>query len=80
MPAPRPRPRPLPVSPDLGQLKRQAKDLLRDARDADPAALARFRILPSLQDASADHLARAPLALHDARSPSGTRSASGSRS
>src|SRR6476469_1989661 len=63
-----PAPRPLPVSPDLGQLKRQAKDLLRDARDADPTALSRFRILPSLQDASADHLARASLALHDAQS------------
>ena len=38
-----PAPRPLPVSPDLEQLKRQAKDLLRDARDADPTALSRFR-------------------------------------
>lgn len=32
--------RPLPDSPDLDQLKRQAKDLLRAARDSDPAALA----------------------------------------
>ena len=41
-------PRPLPDSPDLDQLKRQAKDLLRAARAADPAALSRFRTLPSL--------------------------------
>lgn len=63
-----PGPRPLPVSPDLDQLKRQAKDLLRAARDGDPTALPRFRILPSLQHASADHLTHAVLALHDAQS------------
>src|SRR5438105_540591 len=50
--------RPLPDSPDLDQLKRQAKDLLRAARDADPAALSRFRVLPSLQHASDDDLTR----------------------
>ncbi|MEO6525211.1 MAG: ankyrin repeat domain-containing protein [Gemmatimonadaceae bacterium] len=63
-----PAPRPLPVSPDLDQLRRQAKDLLRDARAADPSALTRFRILPSLAGASDDDLARASLALHDAQS------------
>jgi ankyrin repeat protein len=63
-----PAPRPLPDSPDLDQLRKQAKDLLRDARAADPAALTRFRILPSLARPSADALARAPLALHDAQS------------
>ena len=60
--------RPLPDSPDLDQLKRQAKDLLRAARAADPTALSRFRMLPSLQHASDDDLARASLALHDAQS------------
>ena len=60
--------RPLPDSPNLDQLKRQAKDLLRDARAANLAELARFRILPSLMQASDDELARAPLALHDAQS------------
>ena len=63
-----PAPRPLPDSPDLDQLRRQAKDLLRAARAADPTALARFRALPSLTQASDDELAQAPLALHDAQS------------
>ena len=63
-----PGPRSLPDSPDLDQLRRQAKELLRSARAADPAALTRFRLLPSLQRASDDELARAPLALHDAQS------------
>jgi len=63
-----PAPRPLPDSPDLDQLKRQSKDLLRAARDADPSALSRFRVLPAFQHASDDDLARASLALHDAQS------------
>lgn len=63
-----PAPRPLPVSPNLDQLRRQAKDLLRDARAADPSALTRFRILPSLARLSDDDFARASLALHDAQS------------
>ncbi len=58
----------LPNSPDLDQLKRQAKELLRSARAADPTALARFRLLPSLRRASEDDLARTALALHDAQS------------
>ncbi|MFL5618359.1 MAG: ankyrin repeat domain-containing protein, partial [Gemmatimonadaceae bacterium] len=60
--------RPLPDSPDLDQLRKQAKDLLRAARAADPTALSRFRILPSLARARDDELARASLALHDAHS------------
>jgi ankyrin repeat protein len=63
-----PVPRPLPDRPDLDQLRRQAKDLLRDARAADRTALMRFRVLPSLQHASDDELARTSLALHDAQS------------
>ena len=60
--------RPLPDSPDLDQLRKQAKELLRTARAADPTALRRFRVLPSLAHVSDDELARAPLALHDAQS------------
>jgi len=63
-----PAPRPLPDSPDLDQLRKQAKDLLRAARAGDPTALNRFRILPSLARAGDDELARTPLALHDAQS------------
>jgi len=63
-----PAPRPLPDSPDLEQLRKQAKDLLRAARAGDPTALTRFRVLPSLAHAGDDELARAPFALHDAQS------------
>jgi ankyrin repeat protein len=62
-----PDPRPLPDSPDLDQLRKQAKELLRAARAGDPTASTRFRILPSLATASDDELTRA-LALHDAQS------------
>ena len=58
----------LPERPNLEQLKRQAKDLLRSARANDPGALARFRILPAFTRASDADLARRPLALHDAQS------------
>jgi ankyrin repeat protein len=58
----------LPDSPDPDQLRRQAKELLRAARAADPTALSRFRALPALQHASDDELAHASLALHDAQS------------
>lgn len=58
----------LPDHPDPDQLKRQAKELLRSAKAADPAALARFRLLPAFKDLGAEHIARAPLALHDAQS------------
>ena len=58
----------LPDRPNLDQLKRQAKDLLRDARARGGAALQRFRILPAFTHASDADLARRPLALHDAQS------------
>src|SRR4029079_172837 len=48
--------------------KRQAKDLLRNARAGDSAALARFRILPAFTHATDAALARAAVALHDAQS------------
>ena len=59
---------PLPERPNLDQLKRQAKDLLRDARANETAALARFRILPAFTRVSDADLARRTLALHDAQS------------
>jgi ankyrin repeat protein len=63
-----PAPRPLPDSPDLAQLGKQAKELLRGARAADADALSRFRALPALARTSDEELARATLALHDAQS------------
>src|SRR5262249_51656970 len=58
----------LPERPNLEQLKRQAKDLLGDARAGDHAALERFRILPAFSQQSVGELAHTPLALHDAQS------------
>jgi ankyrin repeat protein len=55
----------LPERPNLEQLKRQAKDLLRSAQANDSTALQRFRILADFSDAD---LARSTLALHDAQS------------
>jgi ankyrin repeat protein len=60
--------RQLPERPNLDQLKRQAKDLLRDARAKRGDALARFRILPAFADNTDADLARATLALHDTQS------------
>jgi ankyrin repeat protein len=60
--------RQLPDRPNLDQLKRQAKNLLREARAHDAAALARFRVLPTFARHSDVDLARAPLELHDAQS------------
>ncbi|HEY7292441.1 MAG TPA: ankyrin repeat domain-containing protein [Vicinamibacterales bacterium] len=60
--------RQLPERPNLEQLKRQAKDLLRDARANQAAAVARFRILPAFADKSTSDLALLRLALHDAQS------------
>ncbi len=51
----------LPERPSLEHLKKLAKALLRDAQAQDPAALARFRILPA-------GLGALSLALHDAQS------------
>lgn len=58
----------LPDNPDLDQLKRQAKELLRAARGGDTAALARFRLLPAFRDFGDEQLGRTSLALHDAQS------------
>jgi ankyrin repeat protein len=60
--------RQLPDRPNLDQLKRQGKDLLRAARARDADALARFRILPAFANHTDAGLERAPLGLHDAQS------------
>ena len=58
----------LPERPNLDQLKRRAKDLLRAARANEPGARARFRILPAYAGLSDVDLNRLTLALHDAQS------------
>lgn len=58
----------LPERPDLEQLRRQAKDLLRSARARDASALARFRTLPTFARQSDDARLAAAVALHDAQS------------
>jgi ankyrin repeat protein len=60
--------RQLPPRPNLDQLKHQAKDLVRDARAKQPAALRRFRLLPAFASIAETELARRDLALHDAQS------------
>jgi ankyrin repeat protein len=60
--------RQLPEQPDLEQLKRQAKDLLRAAQAGDSDARARFRALPAFAGETDEDLAGEPLALHDAQS------------
>jgi ankyrin repeat protein len=49
----------LPARPDLDQLRRQAKDLLRDARRGDPAALRRIRAVSDRPILAAAQLALA---------------------
>lgn len=57
-------PLPLPEFPNLEQLKKQAKSLLRDAHESNADALSRFSALPAFaQGARPDELA-----LHDAQS------------
>jgi len=58
----------LPGRPSLEQLKKQAKLLLRAARERDQAALQRFSVLPAFASTSVSELAETELALHDAQS------------
>jgi hypothetical protein len=59
----------LPERPNLGHLRKQAKELLRQYRADDPAALAGFRqYLPAAKDKSATALKSVPLGLRDAQS------------
>ena len=60
--------RQLPDRPNLDQLKRQAKDLLSDARAKAPVAFQRLSILPAFARLPAADLARKTFALHDAQS------------
>jgi hypothetical protein len=60
--------RSLPERPNLEQLKRQAKSLLRSARERDRSALTRFTTLPAFADTPVSELPAADLALHDAQS------------
>lgn len=57
----------LPQRPDVGQLKRQAKDLLHAVRRCDATALDRARSLPAFASQADATTARA-FALHDAQS------------
>ena len=58
----------LPERPNLEQLKRQAKDLLRSAKARQGDALARFRTLPAFTHHRDDAQLAAAVALHDAQS------------
>lgn len=64
--------RSLPVRPDIDQLKRQAKELLRDLRNGDAAALAEFaEFHPGRIDPTTAKLADAQLVLARAHGASG---------
>jgi Ankyrin repeats (many copies)/Ankyrin repeats (3 copies) len=58
----------LPDRPNLEQLKKQAKSLLRAAQAGDASALRRFAALPAFARKSQDELRQTELALHDAQS------------
>jgi hypothetical protein len=59
----------LPARPSLEQLKKLAKDLVRQHEEKQPDALARIgRHLPALEGKSAIEIAAYPFALHDAQS------------
>lgn len=61
--------KPLPASPDLSHLKKQAKELLRDARAGQTSALERFVTgLPAARGIGLAALAHLELRLHDAQS------------
>lgn len=59
----------IPARPDIGHLKKQAKELLALYRSHDPAALSRFRdALPAAANKNPPTLAALGLRLHDAQS------------
>lgn len=58
----------LPDRPNLEQLKKQAKSLLRAAHTREASALRRFGALPAFADTPAERLPDSGLALHDAQS------------
>ena len=61
-------PRQLPDHPNLEQLKKQAKSLLRAGHAREPDALRRFAVLPALAGKTIERIAALNLALHDAQS------------
>jgi hypothetical protein len=61
-------PRQLPDRPNLEQLKKQAKSLLRAAQGREADALRRFAALPVFSSRSIEQLGATNLALHDAQS------------
>ena len=61
-------PRQLPDRPNLEQLKKQAKSLLRAAQARDTDALRRFTALPAFSSTSIERIDVRDLALHDAQS------------
>jgi hypothetical protein len=58
----------LPDRPNVEQLKKQAKSLLRAAHAREASALQRFAVLPAFANRPAEELKDADLALHDAQS------------
>lgn len=58
----------LPDRPNLDQLKKQAKSLLRAAQSRDPGAIRRFAILPAFAQKSPTEIVGLDPALHDAQS------------
>src|SRR5882762_7706729 len=59
----------LPARPSLEQLKKLAKDLVKDHQEKQPDALALIaRHLPALAGKSAEEIIAHPFALHDAQS------------
>jgi len=59
----------LPERPNLGHLRKQAKELLRQYRVHDPVALAAFhQYLPAAKDKNGTDLSSMPLGLRDAQS------------
>ena len=52
-------PHPLPARPNLEQLKKQAKSLLRAAQERDAGAIQRFAALPAFASRPADQIASA---------------------
>ncbi len=63
-------PRQLPDRPNLEQLKKQAKSLLRAAQARETDALRRFAALPAFSSKSVEQIGTLNPALHDAlRSP-----------
>jgi hypothetical protein len=61
--------KPLPARPSLEQLKKQAKELVKDRQTRNPAAFTLIReFLPALTGKTDQEIIAFPFALHDAQS------------